>query len=385
MFIPDNHMLYNYPTWIEIKKSSFEHNITQYKRVIGSRNLAVVVKANAYGHGMLQIASLAQKNPLIDWFCVASVSEALELRTNNISKPILVFSIIDVNPIETIGKQIDLTILDYKTATQLNELGKTHNYLFPVHIKIDTGLARFGINFAQAIQFIKAIKQLPNISIRGIYSHFAESQKKDQSFTNQQVLRFKSIVNALQDLQITISYTHLANSAATTTLDLSFCNLFRVGLGIYGLWPSLDTKMITQQIYPDLELIPILEWKSRILTVKHVPTGDTIGYDRSFQAKRDMRIATIPIGYYDGYDFRLANRSYVLIRNQHAPVIGRIAMNITTVDISAITAAQPGDEVILMGPYTGIHPQELASFTGDHNVREIVTKINHRIPRLIVD
>src|SRR5262249_40079821 len=159
------------------------------------------------------------------------------------------------------------------------------------------------------------------------------------------------LVKKLHQEKIPIRYIHIANSAGTTALELPFCNLFRVGAGIYGLWPSQENKIITQEKYPNFNLIPIATWKTRIMNIKSVPKGSFIGYNRNFQAPHDMRIAILPIGYYDGYDFRLFNKALVILHQQYAPIIGRISMNVCTIDVTAIPQATIGDTVIIMGPY----------------------------------
>ncbi len=191
------------------------------------------------------------------------------------------------------------------------------------------------------------------------------------------------MISELSLRNIKIPFIHLANSAGTTALDIPFCNLFRIGVGAYGFWPSHENQTITQQKYADFKLQPIATWKTHIMNIKEVKKGSFIGYDRAFQASHDMRIAVLPIGYFDGYDFRLFNKASVLVRGHYAPIIGRISMNVCTIDISAIDASL-NDEVILMGPYPQIHPAELGHLAGNPNVREITTKINSSIERIII-
>ena len=370
-------------TWIEIDQAAFNHNVYQYKQVIGDRQLALVIKANAYGHGLHEIAQLAQRNSAISWLHVVSASEALELRRSGIKKPILILATCDQDPALLINQQIDCTIYDMEMVNQLNQIGKKQLYRFPIHVKIDTGLSRLGFEPKEAIKAIKIIKKLPFIKLQGIYSHFSESSSADQSFTLKQINALKGVIKTIQKAGIDIPLVHLANSAGTTAFDLPFCNLFRVGIGIYGLWPSEENKKVTQMRYGDFNLKPILTWKTRIINIKKVKKGRYIGYDRTFQAPHDMNIATIPIGYFDGYDFRLFNKASVLIGNQYARVIGRISMNITIIDVTDITRACVGQEVIIMGPYPGIYPQELGVLAGNPNVREITTKINAGITRVV--
>lgn len=371
-------------TWIEINQDHLNRNISQYKGVIGNRNLSIVIKANAYGHGIAQIAQFAQSNTNVHSFCVATLKEALLVRNAGTTKPILVTSILDGDPACAINKNIALTVYDLESAHYLQSIGTQHNAFFPVHIKIDTGLSRLGILPQDAPKLIKTIQAMPNLFIQGIYSHCAESHKKEDDFTLKQQHLFKELVKKLQASGTQFPFVHFANSAATTSLDLEFCNLFRVGIGVFGLWPSQENKAITQKKYPWFDLKPILTWKTIIQSIKNVTKGSFIGYDRTFQAQHAMRIAILPIGYYDGYDFRLFNKSHVIINGIPAPIIGRISMNMSTVDVSHIPSAQVDDKVTIMGPYPYVHPYELGLLTGNPNVREMTTKINPDIPRITI-
>jgi alanine racemase len=373
----------NYSTWIALNQTNFEHNAHQFKRVLGNAQLGIVVKANAYGHGMQQIAQMGQECKNVSWFCVAMLSEALQLRSYGIKKPILSLGHINAPLDQALGQHIDFSLYDYELAQNLQALGAAHNYTFNVHIKIDTGLSRLGIDPQDALDFIKKINSYSHVKINGLYSHFAESQKLDQSYTLEQTARFKAIVDAVNDLKITIPFIHLANSASVPTISLPFCNLSRVGAGIYGLWSSPDMKERTQLTYPEFNLKPIMCWKARIMHIQKVKAHSFIGYDRTYQAPHDMNVASLPIGYYDGYDFRLFNKSNMILHNTYTPVVGRIAMNITLLDVTHIPQAKKGDEVIIMGNYPQLHPYELGMLAGNPNVREITTKINPTIKRFI--
>ncbi len=371
-------------TWIEINPDHFDHNITQYKRIIGLHNLSVVIKANAYGHGITQIAHLANSNPLVHSLCVATIDEALQVRKAGITKPIIMPSVLEGDPRQIIDKNVALAIYDYESAHRLQKIGAQHNYIFPVHLKIDTGLSRLGVLPEKAFSFVETVQKMPNLSIQGIYSHCAESHKQENAFTLEQQAIFKHIIDDFKEKGTVFPFVHFANSAATTTLDLPFCNLFRIGIGAFGLWPSLENKIATQKKYPWFNLKPILTWKTIIRNIKQVSAGNFIGYDRTYEASRDMRIATLPIGYYDGYDFRLYNTGSVMVHGKNAPIVGRISMNMCSIDVSHVPTARMHDEVILMGPHPTIHPYQLGLLAGNPNVREMTTKINPEIPRVII-
>ena len=357
-------------TYLEISASAFNHNAAYYKNKIGQFNkLAIVIKGNGYGHGLHQIASLCQQNENIDWICVAQLSEALTLQ--NVTKPILILGYSDVSPELAIDKNIHFMVDSLEYAQNLNDIGEKQAYQFNVHIKIDTGLSRMGVLVAQAYEYIQQLQTLSYIKISGIYSHFAASDS-NPLFTSYQFEQFNTMIELLHEKGIFLSNIHMGNSASTSTVKYpDHFNLFRIGLGVYGL--GLDSA----------HLQPVMTWKTHIAHVKAVPKGSYIGYTGSYQVKRESRIALLPVGYYDGYKFRFSNKTEVLINGFYAPVIGRIAMNMTIIDVTDIKA-DIGDEVILMGMDEKIHAHRLAALGEIKNVREIITGINPMITRIIV-
>jgi len=383
-------------SWLEISTSAFNNNAYHYKKAIGNNGiLAPVLKGDAYGHGMLEMGQLCEKNQYVDWICVLKLSEALTLRSNGVNKPILVLGIIDDDPNKAINKQIEFSCFDLENASELNQIAQKNRSRINIHLKIDTGLSRFGIYPDQTISLIHNINQLSHIVITGIWSHCAESYKEDQTFTRLQIDQFKSLLMQLEQKQINIPIKHMGNSAATTAHDLSFCNFFRVGLGIYGYWPSESTRIITQKKYPDFTLSPIATWKTRILEIKQVKKGTSIGYDRTYIASEDMTIALLPIGYADGYNPFLSHKGHVIIDNIQAPLIGRVAMNIVTIDISHIKNAHKQQEVILLNNHddqnydqsydnNSCNAQTIADFIEIKNPRYITTSIKSSVPKIIV-
>lgn len=370
-------------TWIEISRFAFNHNIGTLKNAIGPRMLAIVIKANAYGHGLHEIAQLAQEHPHVDWLCVAFASEAISLRAANIRKPILVMSCIDTNLQDLIGTNISLMVDTYEMALALHEVGIQQQYIFPIHLKVDTGLSRFGIPAADAIALITRLKLLSRIVLQGIYSHFAESDKEDASFTHLQIERFCTLLDALKNAQVQIPLIHFSNSAAATSLDLPFCTMFRVGINAYGLWSSTHIRIQATNRHPNISLKPILTWKSRIIRIKELSSHSFVGYSRTFQTMRPTRMAIIPVGYYDGYDIRLSNNGVLYCHNHPAPIIGRVAMNTILIDITDIPHAKLYDEVTLIGNSPGITLYDISTRIQNMNIRELTTKINPRIVRII--
>jgi alanine racemase len=358
-------------TLLEINSTAFNHNATYYKNLIGHHNkLAAVIKGNGYGHGLHHMAYLCEQSYHIDWLLVMHLSEALALQ--NISKPILVLGYSDVSAEYAVNKNIHFMIDNLEYAQNLHDIGKKHSNQFKVHIKIDTGLSRMGVLVPDAIAFIQRVQKLDYIEIIGICSHFSASDTNPE-FTAQQYAQFNDVISNLQKNAITVPYIHMGNTAAISTIEYKpFFNLFRMGIGLCGLG------------YDKSHLQPVMTWKTHIKHIKTVPTDSYISYAGEFQTKRTTRIALLPIGYYDGYKFRFSNKTSVMINGAFAPVIGRVAMNMTIVDITDITA-QTGDEVILMGPYPGIGAHDLAELGNIKNVREILVGINPALTRVITE
>lgn len=377
-------MNYKHRSWIEIDAHALAHNIAQYKTVIGERLLAPVIKSNAYGHGMLEIAQLCEQNAQVAWMCVATLSEALKLRAHGIQKPVLVMSCIDDDPVLAIDKNIEFVITHEAVAYDLHEVAKTHGAIFNVHVKIDTGLSRLGVSTQHAISFVHEVLEMPHLKLQGICTHYAETQKEDQSYAYYQLEQFYAILDHLEAQKIVIPYIHASNSAATTTINLERCTLFRIGIGMYGLWPSVTNKTMTLAKYPHFNLQPVLTWKTRIIALKNLPAGQPVGYDRTTYTARETKIAIVPIGYFDGYDFRLFNKSRMRVNNCSVPTIGRISMNVATLDVSDVADVKLNDEVTIMGNHPDITVYELSNLAGNPNLREIMIKINANIPRTVI-
>ncbi|MFC1841687.1 alanine racemase [Candidatus Dependentiae bacterium] len=375
----------NWHTWVEISKSAIEHNLAQYQNIIGNNNvLAPVVKSNAYGHGIAEISYICKQSKNKMWFCVTNLGEAITLREGNVTNPILVLSYIEKDPELAALLNISVVAYDADTIKKLNTIGKKINKIFNIHIKVDTGLSRLGVDAHNAIELIKEAKNLENINIEGIWTHFAEAQAEDRTFTNKQNNIFYNLIKNIKKIGIKIPFIHSCNSSAIATVNLDHTNFFRIGIGLYGYWPSDYIKKISQKKYPDFNLKPSLTWKSKIFHIKHIPAGRFVGYNRTYQTKKDTTIAIIPVGYFDGYDRRLSNKGNVIINDQIAPILGIVCMNVLTVDVTNIKNTNIGDEVILVGNRPGIKVNEIAKLI-HVNPREITTNINPEIPRIIVD
>lgn len=369
-------------TWVEIDPQAFAHNIAMYKKVCTPALFAPVIKSNAYGHGIELIAQMCETLPAVDFIAVASLDEAVQLRMHGIKKPILVLSIVQGDLAQAVLHDIRLVVYNYETVHALEAAAQQLGKKAIVHIKLDTGLSRLGVLPAQAIQFVEQVYQLPHINIEGIFTHFADSENEDQTFVAHQLLQFNFVIDHLAARGITIPLRHTTCSAAATMAFQAHGTLVRAGVGTYGLWPSQDTQRIAMEKIPQFSLKPVLTWKTSIIHLKEIPVGGCVGYDRTFTAQRVTKIATLPIGYWDGYDRSLSNNGLVIVRGKQAPIVGRVAMNLTMVDVTDIVDVALADEVLLLGDYPGVRAEDLAARCGTINY-EIVTRINPLIPRII--
>lgn len=348
---------------IEISSQNLIYNLQQFRKKIGPKvKLMAVVKANAYGHGIKQVSQIAAKNGA-DWLGVNNLEEGLQIRQLDIKLPVLILGYVPLAALKTAAKNnLSLVVYNRETAKNLPAGAK-------VHFKIETGTNRQGIRPENARDFAKFC-QKRGLKIEGIYTHFANIEDTtDYSFVMEQLEKFKKI-------KIKAPLRHTACTAATILFPQTFFNMVRVGIGLYGLLPSGEIEF---------QLKPVLTWKTKIAQVKIVPKGETVSYGRTWQASRRSKVAVLPIGYYDGYDRKLSNCGRVLIHGQFAPVVGRVCMNMTMVDVTDITDVELENEVVLIGKQgkNEIAAEELAQKIGTINY-EVVSRINPLIPRKVV-
>ncbi len=379
----DQALIKNELTWVELSKNALFHNIAQYHSLIAPGVVIMpVIKSNAYGHGMIEIAQLLQENELVDAMAVVSLSEALILRKHRITKKIVVLSIIDTAIEQAVLHDIDLVIYDESTAQTLSEYALKYHVRARVHIKIDTGLSRLGVLAPQALQFIARIKKLSHIEIVGIFTHFANSESDDDHFVQLQLARFNTVIAELAQQGISIPFKHTTCSAAIGAYQQAHGSLVRFGIGLYGLWPSLENKQKTNQQHPGFSLLPVLQWKTRIIQIKTISAGSFVGYDLTHQVNRETKIAVLPVGYWDGIQRSFSNNGVVVVKNKVAPIVGRVAMNLCMVDVTEIPEIQVNDEVLLLGDHEAITADALAQRIGTINY-EVVTHINPLLQRTI--
>ncbi len=369
---------------IELSSKAFNRNIAIYKKTIGNRQFGLVVKCNAYGHGLLEIAKLAQQNKLVDWLCIARLQEALLLRKNNITKPLLLLSPLSANYEQAIENNVDVMVHDIACLKLIDKAVQKVKKIARVHIKIDTGLSRFGLHIEEVVSFLGKIHAYPLLQVAGIYTHFSDADNSDLSYTQLQQNRFYSLIKKLHEKNIIIDHIHCANSAFASTGDLGPTNLVRVGAGAYGMWPSDAIKKITQSIEPGFNLQQMFSWKTTIVRIKKIGPNIPIGYSKTAISKKLTIIGILPIGYFDGYDRRLSNKGCVYIKGQKASVIGRIGMNGTSIDITAIKNVFVGMQVEIVGNKPGITFHDIAKKIKSYNPREFASKIHSEIPRVVI-
>ena len=358
-------------TWLEINKENLFYNIEVYKKIAPHSEIWPVIKSNSYGHGLSNIAELLEDNKDIKGLMVVNLSEALQLKEIT-SKDIMVLSYFakEDKRLKYIDN-ISLPIYDLETAEYLNNLGKKRNKKYNINIKIDTGTTRLGLRVEESEEVINKIKELKYLNINSLYTHYAESEAKDQTFTTTQYKLFRGVINKFG------IKSHSVCSAAVLSQKQAQSTIIRLGISLYGLWPSKETKERGKGI----ELKPVLSWKTKVIQVKEIKKGESIGYNRTYRVKEDSKIAILPIGYNEGYNRLLSNKSSVIINDKKYFVRGNICMNLTMVEVD--DTVRVGDEVILIGQSKNneISVEELAEFSNTINY-EIVTRINSDIKRI---
>ncbi len=370
-------------TWVEVDLSAIAHNIREIKRQTKGLPLMPVVKANAYGHGMVPVARACEK-ARVEYLGVISCEEALKLRRAKIQLPILVLSYVGLFlskdlVVSCIEKNIEFSLFDLETAHFLSSMARRVKKKARIHIKVDTGTNRLGISPKNFFAFYDAVKKLPNVEIVGVFTHFAKAEEEDAKPTMRQTSSLAAIQKQLAKKEKKLPIFHAACSAALLSNPKTFFSMGRLGISLYGLWPDASLqKKFSDKIF----LKPALSWKSKVIQVKKVKKGGQIGYGGTYTAPRDIMIAVVACGYADGYDRGISNRGYVLIHGKKAPIRGRICMNIMMVEVTDIPKVHQGSKVTLIGVdgNQAITATQLGSFAKTINY-EIVTRINWNLPR----
>ncbi len=347
--------------WLEIDLDAIKLNIQNIRKHVGKQiKIMAIVKGNGYGHDAIEISNLILEQG-VEQLAVARIEEAVFLRKSNIKAPILVLGAALPEQFKLyIDYQIMASISDLENVYKFNDIAAKLNKKIKLHLKIDTGMGRLGINPQVLKDFYNGFNKLSNIEIVGVFTHFSTADERDKSYTYYQFRLFKEIADLIKGINIIPRPSfHAANSGAILDLPETWLDMVRPGCLIYGLYPSDEVKRT-------IKLFPALSFKSRIVLIKEIKAGNFIGYGKSYQTKRDTIVATLPVGYADGYPRSLSNSGQVLIRGNLAPVIGRVCMDQMMVDITNINNAAIGDEAILWG----------AQGNGNIAVQDIASKID---------
>jgi len=370
-------------TWIEIDTSAARHNIDAFRGILpAGTGLMVVVKANAYGHGLEVYAPIAAERA--DWLGVNALDEAMAIRAIGIQKPVAILGYTDPAQLDiVVANDFRQVVYRADIAAGLSKAAQNRNTPARIHLKLETGTNRQGIPLGELPELVQQIRGMPGLIIEGAYTHFANIEDTlDPSFAERQLDKFREALKILEQEGVRLTQIHAAATAGTLLYPETGFSMIRLGIGAYGIWPSRETQLAARERGRRITLIPAMTWKTRVAQIKTVEGGEHVSYGLTYQASHRMQVAVLPIGYYDGYDRKLSNCGRVLIRGRAVPVIGRVAMNMTMVDVTDI-AAQPDDEVVLLGRQGNaeIRAEELAEKIGTI-AYEVVSRINPRIPRI---
>ncbi len=370
------------PTWAEISLSALKRNYLTIRSHLGaSAQLMAVVKANAYGHGAVECAR-ALEAVNADWFGVALVEEGIELRRAGITRPIFCLGGF------WRGQADDLIANDLTTAVyrldqveELNARAAALGRIVNFHLKVDTGMGRLGVRLDELAEFARDLARFDSVRLDGVMTHFAAADSVATGYTELQIARYEEAVGILRDLGFEPSWRHLANSAGVHAYPQSHSNLARVGAAMYGL----TRDALSPNLEP-FDVRPVMSLRSRVVMLKTVPAGTPLGYGCAFTTARASRVATLPIGYADGLRRLHSNNGRVLIRGRFAPIVGRVSMDLTIIDVTDIHGVEVGDEVILIGEQSGsrISAEDLAEQIRSISY-EVVTGISARVPRVYIN
>lgn len=357
-----------------------EHNFREIKKFTNDAKIICVIKADAYGHGAAALGRLYESLGA-DILAVACLDEALILRQNGISAPIMILGTTPPEACEIlIENNLIQTVPDKEYAISLNCAAKNFSEAVRIHIKLDTGMSRLGIyahpGFEErAAEEILSVCNLSHLVADGIFTHFSEAENEDMDFTDSQFSSFMKVVNILKEKGVTFNFCHCANSAAVVNYKRAHLDCVRPGLLLYGYFPVAGTAS-------ELDLKPVMTLKCRIADIKDIKSGDAVSYNRRFIAPRDMRIAVLGFGYADGLPRSLSGSGEVLIHGKRCPILGNVCMDLTLVDVSHVPEASAFDEAVIFGFSEGafLSPDELARLSGTISY-ELLTSVSKRVPR----
>lgn len=367
------------PTWTEVNLDAIAQNVRNIKKLIGEKKeLMAVVKGNAYGHDILEVSSVVLRNGASK-LAVARLEEGIFLRKAGIDAPVLILGLtLKKQAKMLVSYSITPTVSEYGMVEKLSESAIKEDKVVKVHLKVDTGMGRIGIFSYDILRFIKKIRDLKNVEIEGIFTHFSVADEKDKTYTEEQFKIFMEVLTVLEKEGIRIPIKHVGNSATLLDLPHMWLDLVRPGISIYGLYPSTE-------IQKTIKLIPAHSFKTRIVFLKELSAGEYIGYGRTYTTtKRRIKVASLPVGYADGYNRLLSNQGEVLVRGRRFPIIGRICMDQCMVDVTNLSKVKIGDEVVLWGRQgeEEITVEEIADKVGTINYEIVHMPDKKRVPKL---
>lgn len=371
--------------WVELDSKAPDYNLKELRRSADKDTLfCAVVKSNAYGHGTALMLKLLHS---ADWFAVNSLEEGQVLRALGVKKPVLILGHVPIDRInEAVQADLQLTIYNHES---IEALARLNLYKKParVHLKIDTGTGRQGVLPEEVNDFVTDLKRREGIILEGVSTHFANIEDTlNHDYAVKQLVVFKDALKIIKGQGIDPQIIHTACTAAVILFPETHFTMIRSGIGLYGLWPSRETYLSTimgHRRAPDLR--PVLTWKTKIIQIKTVPEGSNVGYGCTYKTTRETRLAVLPVGYADGYDRALGNMAYVLVKGKRAPVIGRICMNHTMIDVTDIPGVELENEAVLLGnsDHESITAETMAGWAGTINY-EVVTRISPLLERRVV-
>jgi len=365
------------PTFCTVNLAALRHNFHQARKKVGPAvKIFSMIKANAYGHGAVKVAKTLVAEGS-DGFGVATMEEAMELRAAGIQSPILVLAgIYPEQCDELVHNRLTPAISELGMLECLEHFARKRGLSLPFHLKVDTGMGRIGFLAAEIDSWLSKLKELKALKLQGIFSHFAHAESVRGDYTRQQLALFQKVIGRLSQSGCYPEQVHMANSAALISFPESHFSMARPGIMLYGAYPSAEMSAA-------VDLQPVLCWKSAILQLKTVSRGASISYGQTFVTQRESKVASLPVGYADGYYRLLSNRGCVLIRGHRAPIIGRVCMDLTMVDVTDIAGVEQGDEVVLLGGQGSevISVDEMARWAETISY-EIFTSISARVPRI---
>jgi len=367
------------PTHCVIDHAALRWNLQQIRAKVGAQvKILPMVKANAYGHGAVATAKTLLAAGA-DAFGVATLDEGIELRQARIEAPILIVGGVYADQLDAfLAHSLTPALYDLEGLTALDAAVAKRGASLNVHVKIDTGMGRLGLPADDIDGWLAHLQRLKALKVEGVFSHFSTAESVDGDYTQKQLKVFTAMAARLRAAGMAPLF-HFANSAATITRPAAYFDMVRPGIMLYGAYPSAD---MAQQI----SLRPVLSWRTNIIQLKKVPPGTSISYGQTFVTRRESLIATLPVGYADGYPRLFSNRGEALVRGRRAPVAGRVCMDLTMLDVTDIRDVQRGDEVVLLGRQNGaaISADELAGWANTISY-EIFTSISARVPRIHIN